>query len=571
MTKTSKKKHFPDGYWKGKIGLERAKEEMLKVAKNLRRTPKREEIKGYAGIKNTIARGEWANYGINSWADYRNYCGLKKNPHYNVKWKGILGLEKAKKLTLDFYYKNKKIPTGKDLPKIESASKSGVWAEFDITTWNKFLKYCGFKPNLEHGKWHGDMGLKKAIERIQDYYQENNKVPPRDAILSAGIRGAIKKGYWPGIESWNDLIKKAGFEPIKIDGYWDGEEGLKNAKDYVYSFIDKNGRVPTNKEIKGIVDKCRFGEWPNIHSYNDFLEHVGVGIQSEWGKWHGIEGLQKARKQAEEFVKQNGRSPTREDIKGIESAALRGHWKKFGVFSWNSFLLYCGIPVGHELGKWKGIKGLERAKTEILMVSKKIGRTPIRTDLSESIGLFGAIYRGEWEDYGIKRYNDLVKKCGLEPNVGIYGDAWEKWEDWCEQAISHLFKGNFNKKKRLKNNKVPDFYIKLKVDKILIIDAKLSTYTEGIRRSKKNYLEYCYKLEFWCLFGEKKSLVHNGKIVNFLSPGDILSKIKDKQLIEQLRNELKDVYAYARSSLDELDDVKGEKEIIQTQLSDFLG
>ena len=95
-----------------------------------------------AGIIDSICRGEWISFGIETWNDLLKSIFKKINHNYNI-YVGAEGLKRARKELEKFKKENKRIPKAKDkgMDSISSACYKGRWLSFGITFWNDLLIY----------------------------------------------------------------------------------------------------------------------------------------------------------------------------------------------------------------------------------------------------------------------------------------------------------------------------------------------------------------------------------------------------------------------------------------------
>ncbi len=567
--------HIEQGKWRGKEGLERAKRKIVEYRQKHEKNPTT-LTKGFRSLSKCANSDYWKKYGVRNWGDLLDYCGLEPNKLPTV-WGGEEGLEKAKQEILKYYKTHNKVPRKNNVSwRISGACLQGYWKEYGISSWNDLLKKCGLKPTHEGGKWIGKKGLEKAQAILLEHYKKTGKTPIKKDLPS-GISAAALRGYWKkeGIESWNDLLIFCGLEPNVEKGKWMGRKGLKLAKEELVSRYKETGKVPTYSNVHGgITSAIGAGNWQEfgISTWNDLLEYCNLELHNIWGKWKGREGLEEAKKIVLNKAKELGRVPTRNDVsRSIESAAIDGHWIEFGVQNWNDLLVYCELEPSHVIGIWVGKEGLEKAKKELIELYNSQEKTPTRNALSA--GIQKAIERGEWKEFGFtgSTWNEFVIYCGLEPNIGYHGDAWLKWEQWCEKAISQIYPHKFRTKIMLPNRKFPDYTVRLNKNKILIIDAKLSTFTEGIKKDIRNYLGYCDQLEFWCLFGKRTKKIIDNKEILFLKPEDIIIKIKLEEERKKLEVEVRELYEYSRSVFREISMVRKIKDDFQKTLDFWLG
>ena len=142
--------------------------------------------------------------------------------------------------------------------------------------------------------------------------------------------------------------------------------------------------------------------------------------------------------------------------------------------------------------------------------------------------------------------------CGLRPNEPSFGELWKYWETWCNKAVSTLYPltSQLQPRTRLPNGKIPDFNFRDKNGVFIIGDAKLNARTISIKEDIAHYNQYCDRLEFWCLFGEREAEIHAEKEVWFVTPQQILAKIIDSTMRSKFEQELQEIYLTDKFSLD---------------------
>ena len=139
------------------------------------------------------------------------------------------------------------------------------------------------------------------------------------------------------------------------------------------------------------------------------------------------------------FEKTHGRLPKARDkeIRGIVTAISRGEWRDFKIKTWNDLLKKTFGRVNHEKGKYSGKQGLDRVMNVLRDVEKTHGRLPVAQD-KEVSGILLAIDRGEWEEFGIKTWNDLLKKTFGRVNRVFYGGR--KGLEWAMDELKDFEK-----------------------------------------------------------------------------------------------------------------------------------
>ena len=546
------KNQTPRGYWKGKEGLERAVTQIQAFNKKEGRSPKTRDP-AMRGIVTAVKKGRWKQFGISSWSVLIAYCGLDPAG----KWRGKSGLLRAKKEILEIVKKLNKTPTRNQVSRgIRAAARRGEWKDEGITSWNDVLRYCGLQPRHEMSKWTGKKGFERAKEEVITVAKRLEKTPIRDDV-SDGISDAIYRGEYREyrVTSWNDLLIQCGLEVIHFIGKWKGKEGLQRAKDALVNLAIRLGRTPKRDEVpeaSGISQAIKRGAWKEfgITEWNDLLRYCGLEIYIEPKLWVGTKGLEKAKKQIRVFADKTNRTPRYDDFENIGASVSDGRWREFGIFTWNDLLESCRLDLNLEQKRWVGKEGLEKAKQEIQILASQLGRTPTQNDIPK--GLESAVYKGHWTKFGISTLTDLMVFCGLRPNEPIFGDLWIKWEEWCNKVVTILYPmvSQLQPRTRLPNGKVPDFNFRDQNSVFVIGDAKLNVRTMGIKEDITHYIDYCDRLEFWCLFGEREAEFYAGKKVRYVTPQQILSRLRDLKLRNKLEKELQEIYRYDKSSLD---------------------
>ncbi len=402
--------------YKGRIGLNNAVQELKKYREKYGKKPI-SNMKGMRVIYNTINRGEWKEFGINSWNDLLLFA-FGEIYYEKNKYKGIRGLERAKQVLEDFKNINGKIPSQKNkgMGGIVTAIGRGEWKEFGIHSWNDLLKLKFGEINYQPNKYLGKKGLNTAIKKLRDFKKKYGKKPTSHSKGMNGIIGAIGRGEWNefGIYSWNDLLKRTfreiNFEPDK----YKGRQGFERAIQELRDFKNKYGKKPTSntKGFSGIYKIIQQGRWKkyNINSWNDLLMHTFGEIYIETNKYKGKLGLKRAIQELKEFKIKYGRIPIIKDkgMGGIVNAILREEWKGFEINSWNDLLITTFKELNKEKNKYLGKEGFKRAIQELKDYKKKYGKIPS----SKSKGIF-VIYNnarlGKMKEFGVNNWNDLLK------------------------------------------------------------------------------------------------------------------------------------------------------------------
>lgn len=343
------------------------------------------------------------------------------------KYIGDEGLEIAVKELLDFKNRTGKIPKAPDFYELKNAIYRGEWLSYGIKKWNDLLNYVFGEVNLliqndyhatfgivnrESNKYMGKVGLERAIQDLRDFKQKYGKKP--NSSEADTIYGIVSEGRWKefGITTWNDMLQSE-FNEIFLDREkYKGKKGLEIAIQEMMQFKDEHNRKPKSNEMTRINNAITRGEWINfgIKTWPNLLLHVFGEIYMEFGKYDGKEGLVKAIQELKDFQKTNSRIPTMHDkgIQGINNAICRKNWKDFGINRWNDLMMTTFGVMNKEIGKYLGEEGLNRAIMEIKTYLKNTGKKPIANSQG-FYGICGAIQRGQWRDFGIYLWSDLMK------------------------------------------------------------------------------------------------------------------------------------------------------------------
>jgi len=201
-----------------------------------------------------------------------------------------------------------------------------------------------------------------------------------------------------------------------------GKLGLELAQAELRELKDKKGRLPLAVDIEtgGIRSAIGDQEWVSfgVKKWNDLLRKTFGEINTQMGVYIGQQGLEMAIAELREFKVKHGRLPKSHETGtgGIIDAIVRGEWFSFGIRNWNDLLRKTFGKVNKEKGLYGGKQGLERAIAELREFKGKYSRLPKSTD-TEMGWISYTIYRREWVSFGIKKWNDLLRKTFGEVNI----------------------------------------------------------------------------------------------------------------------------------------------------------
>jgi len=255
----------------------------------------------------------------------------------------------------------------------------------------------------------GEEGLEKAIQELKDFKQKNKELPRIKDLKQ--IWYMIRRGEWKnhGIITWNKLLLYVFGDVNLIINKYKGKKGLEFIKRKFKEFEHKKNRIPLANEMKGIRSAIRRGEWLKlgIRKWNDLIRYIFGEIKLTRNKYIGENGMKIALKELEVFKRKYERKPKYKDkeMSGITSAIHRGEWLTFGIKTWNDILQKVFGEVNSI--KYKGKRGLETTIEILKEFNKTQNRIPRTNDKGMS-GIYRAVNRGEWIDFGIKDWSELI-------------------------------------------------------------------------------------------------------------------------------------------------------------------
>ncbi|MHA1168544.1 MAG: hypothetical protein ACTSRU_12025 [Candidatus Hodarchaeales archaeon] len=239
------------------------------------------------------------------------------------------------------------------------------------------------------------------------------------------IESAIRKNDYSefGIESWNALLYKTFGEINNRKNVYKGFRGLDIATEELLEFKRDKRRLPSAYDFPGIIVAIYRGEWAvlEITTWNHLMLRVFGKVNQIKGMYKGKDGLERAKTELKEFKEKFGRLPVVRDYTGIIDAAQRGEWKDQGITSWNDLLMSTFGEVNRRKNVYKGIEGLNLALLELESFRIENSRIPRMIDKGMS-GMYQAVNRGEWMDYGYFSWNDLLKSVfgRINNRHGVY-------------------------------------------------------------------------------------------------------------------------------------------------------
>lgn len=216
-------------------------------------------------------------------------------------------------------------------------------------------------------------------------------------------------------ENPNEPKRKVRAKPY---GY-QGEYGLKIAKEELLMFEEKFGRLPKANEFGGIKKAILRGKYRSfgITSWNDLLRETFGRINVEREVYTpDQQGLEKAIATLQAIEEESGKRPAANDKKcsAIHKAIYRKKWVKFDIYKWNDLMSKAFGQVSRKKPLYTADKvGLEQALKKLQAFEAEQKRLPKSTDKGMS-AIKSGIHRKRWVQFGIKTWNDLLRKAFKE-------------------------------------------------------------------------------------------------------------------------------------------------------------
>ncbi|MFX1384740.1 MAG: hypothetical protein ACFFBP_20125 [Promethearchaeota archaeon] len=230
-----------------------------------------------------------------------------------------------------------------------------------------------------------------------------------------GLIKRIAKDILSGISMENLLKSLIGYK---------GKIGLDLAVAELKTFYVENKIIPSCNEksmisIRNSILSSKYWSEFGIQSWNDILEYTyGKEFLNKLKNSEDKLIFKKAILELKEFHAIKRRLPKYSDtkIKWISASVSNQRWQKFGISTWNDLLMnvFGDINLKHNL--YEGKDGFKKAIEELQVFYEKNGKKPTSKDFTS---ISRVIYRGIWNNFGIKKWNDLLKYVFGEVNLLI--------------------------------------------------------------------------------------------------------------------------------------------------------
>jgi len=282
---------------------------------------------------------------------------------------------------------------------------------------NVFYKVSGL--SIQYLYTEDEKGMERAIKELQAFYKKEQELPKARDFST--IRQAIVRNKWRsfGINSWNDLVRRAiGKVTVERGLYTPDEAGLKRAIGKLQEKQQQLKRLPKNNDpgLAGIKAAVNRGKWENLGikkgKWNDLLQMSCGKINVEREIYtKDRNGLEKAKAKLKTFYDANNRYPRSTDLNmgSIITAINRKKWVTLGIKQWRDLFEYTfgfNLKISQK-NPYEGEKGLKQGQLELLEFKKKHGRLPKYAD-KELNPIRHMVSSGKWNQWGIKKWNDLI-------------------------------------------------------------------------------------------------------------------------------------------------------------------
>ena len=206
-----------------------------------------------------------------------------------------------------------------------------------------------------------------------------------------------------------------------------GQLGLDLAVADLKIFYFENKRIPKTKEngmitIRNSILSNKHWRKFGIKSWDDLLNYAfGEEQVKLWNEAKEKRRFEKAVNELKKFQAQLDRLPIYSDpeIYWISSSITRGIWKKYSIDTWNDMLNMVFDEINIDQNKYCGEEGFKIAINELLEFYQKSGKKPTANEFDT---LKNAIYRGEWKNYGINKWNDMLLYVFGDVNLDLQND-----------------------------------------------------------------------------------------------------------------------------------------------------
>ena len=420
-----KRKKFPYGFFKEEQRLDNASkitkylvEVVLKIPPD--KIPERVSVRTFKdnnlwGMLVAIFNGS-PYLAINN-----AYPGMFKKWEFKQQemWQGEKGLRLAKEATKWMIEEKERIPFHEIPQKVSQKMfrDNDLWGMLTaIFNSSPYLAIDNAYPGefkewefTRQGMWQGEEGLKLAKEATKWIIEEKEKIPFHEIPLKVsqrtfkdnGLSGMLTHAFnsSPYLAIDNAYPRRFKEWEFKQQGMWQGEEGLKLAKEATKWMIEEIERIPFH-EIPQKVTQRTFADnglsGMLVHAFNGSpylaIANAYPGELKKWefknqvGMWQGEEGLKLAKEATKWMMEEKEKIPLHEIPQKVTAKMFADNGLS-GMLS-NAFTNspYHAIDNAYpgefkkweftQQGMWKGEDGLKLAKEATKWVIEKKEKIP---------------------------------------------------------------------------------------------------------------------------------------------------------------------------------------------------
>ncbi|MCE7733448.1 MAG: hypothetical protein GPJ54_01130 [Candidatus Heimdallarchaeota archaeon] len=356
----------------------------------------------------------------------------------------IIHLDKIKQDYINLASQLGKRPNSNEARAIYVKVRTGKLSPFNISTWDEFVNYCGYKPNsrpMKFSEYKNEEALNRQRDMVKTFFEKHDRAPFHREFRI--LRDVIYGKYWEqfGIVTWNQFLTYCEL-PLNVERNHCEEVGwYDNSVSKIQDFFATHGRSPTTKEMPKIsycISSKKALQSMNIRTWGDFLKHIGLPVNWEI-KWKSKDGLLEARNLILQYHENKKIVPYSSDFPLIAGAISNGSFKQFGIKLWLHMLRFCGLePRNHPLNFWNSGDSVILIFNEINKYYEETNKTPTIYDIPNGKRCATGLSNGKWEKFGLNNWSDVLLRCGLKPNITDYSH-W-KTEQGFNESLKHIQK-----------------------------------------------------------------------------------------------------------------------------------
>ncbi len=442
---------MPLRFWETEQGLNEAVARVNKFDQEKGYTPTIQETHHelqLGGFLRNVYLGKFAKYHIKSYPAFLTYAGQPIYKQSMGLWRRKEGLVKGAKLIKEFFDKNQRVPTAKEIHSVLhiGALLSNIYwlklKRFGVLNYFDLLKYAGVPLPERNPFYTTKEGLAEGVKKLQEFDRQRGKPPlereARELLKLGPLISAVQRGLFKdlGVGKYSQLLLYGGMRAKpKHRNHWGTDAGFDEAIKKMKEFAAANGRPPRFVEIQHELHLSGFSrhlymgtfKQKGVENYNELLASLGykAGIGKK-GDWKTKKGLDRGVQILKEFKAKNGRAPF-----WVEAAALPGinalvcqirEGNHQGLKNYHDLLKLAGLaePVRET---WLSESRFRAGIEKIREFSVKNNRAPKGHEIAKELkleGLLRAVNAGAFASEGIHNLADLVSYSGVLP-VGTMG------------------------------------------------------------------------------------------------------------------------------------------------------